>query len=106
MPNAASSRAINRSIAGASVTGASQTLFPEPTLDGGQLGGFNSVVERVVSNPSATATIWVNPTGGVAAANTEGSFPLAPLATFVLGGIVNAVNVLGVAGQPITAWER
>lgn len=102
-----SSRAISKSIAGGAVTGASQELFDDVGLRQGQLaGGFNSIIERVIANPSATATLWINPLGGVAVANGAGCLALNPLDRITLNGIVNAINVLGVAGQAITAWER
>lgn len=106
MPNAASSRLISKSLAGGAVTGASQVLFDDIGTRQGQLaGGFNSIVERFVFNPSATATLWLNLFGGVAVANGADCISLAPGAGWS-GGVVNEIRVLGVAGQAITAGER
>lgn len=99
-------RLISKSIAGASVTGASQALFDDIGTRQGQLaGGFNAIVERLIFNPSSSATIWINPFGGPAAANAADCLSIAPGQGIVLE-VVNAINVLGVAGQPITAGER
>lgn len=97
MSRGASSKARNFSIPGAGVTGANQVLFPD--------AAYNSMEERWINNPSSSATIWVNLFGGSAAANTEGSFAIPPLGAWS-GKVANAIYVLGVAGQAITAGER
>lgn len=87
----------NRSITGAAVTGASQPLFTD--------AGFGGINERWINNPSATATLWVNLFGEDAAANSAGSFQIPPGGGWS-GKITSAINVIGVAGQAITAGER
>jgi hypothetical protein len=97
MSYGASSPALSYSLAGAAVTGVSQSLFPA--------AAYNGFEERWVTNPSATATIWVNLFGGPAAANAEDNFSIPPGGGWS-GKVSNAVSVLGIAGQPITAGQR
>ncbi len=85
------------SIAGASITGSSQALFPDVTND--------ACNERFIHNPSASATLWVHPLGGAATANTAGSIGLAPGQSITLP-IAGPITVKGVTGQGITAYER
>lgn len=85
------------SLTGAQVTGASQPLFP--------LREFAEIQARFIHNPSASATIWINPVGGTAVANGPDCIGLAPLGS-IRGEWTNLTTVLGVAGQPITAFER
>lgn len=80
-----------------SMIGASQQLFPavDPT----------SIRERMISNPSSTATIYVNLSGQAAAANGSGTFALGPLGT-LFSETCNLVTAIGTAGQPVTCKER
>lgn len=105
MASPVATRLISKSLAGGAVTGASQALFDDIGTRPGQLaGGVNSIVERFIFNPSATATLWVNLFGGAAAANAADCISIPPGGSWS-GAIVNGINVLGVAGQAITAGE-
>jgi len=53
---------------------ASAVVFP---VSGGHGPGYPTIYLSI-SNASSTATLWVNPFGGNAAANTSGSFPILP----------------------------
>lgn len=85
----------DRSIA--SLSGSSQTLFPDV--------GTHGIVERYVCNPSASASLAINLSGGTAALNTAGSITLAPGACWS-GRVSNAITVIGTAGQGVTAGSR
>jgi hypothetical protein len=54
-----------------------------------------------IYNPSATATAWINTTGGTAAANAAGCFPLYAGGSYE-DRVTNAVTALIVSGQPLT----
>ena len=97
MSDGPSSKARSYSLAGGSVTGASQQLFPD--------AGYNGFEERFIMNPSAAATIWVNLFAGAAAANAADCFAIPPNGAWS-GKVANQINVIGTAGQAITAGER
>lgn len=79
------------------LTGGSDALFPAAAW-------ADEVTEVLVSNPSATNTIWIA-FDQAAAANAAGSIPLGPLqtASFLT---ISAVNVLGTAASKVTGYQR
>jgi hypothetical protein len=85
----------NRSIA--SLSGSSQQLFPDV--------GPKGVIERYVCNASTANSIAINLGGGTAALNTAGSVTLGPGGCWA-GRVSNQINVIGTAGQPVTAGSR
>lgn len=84
----------NRSI---SLSGASQQLFSDV--------GPRGVAERWVHNASAANPIAINIYGGAAALNTTGSITI-PAGQSWVGRVSSQINVIGTAGQPVTAGER
>lgn len=86
---------IDRSIA--SLSGASQQLFPAVDV--------RSIHERYVCNASTTNNVAINLSGGTAVLNSGGSLVLAPGGCWS-GRVSNAINVIGTAGQPVTAGSR
>lgn len=57
----------------------------------------------IVANPSATVSWWINPSGGTAAANTNGSFELPPGAMWTPKPAPrNAVTGIATAGTDLT----
>jgi hypothetical protein len=85
----------DRSIA--SLSGSSQQLFPDV--------GPKGVVERYVCNPSTASSLAINLSGGAAALNTAGSVTLGPGGCWS-GRVSNQINVIGTAGQGVTAGSR
>lgn len=74
------------------LTGASQTALPEDET-------------RVTVNVYniGNASVWINSTGGVAAASTEGSFELAAGAAWnPVKAPTNKITLIGTAGQFVT----
>jgi hypothetical protein len=85
----------NRSIS--SLSGSSQQLFPDV--------GPKGVIERYVCNPSTANRVAINLSGGTAALNTAGSITLGPGGCWS-GRVSNQINVIGTAGQGVTAGSR
>jgi hypothetical protein len=85
-----------RSTALAALTGGQDVVFPE--------GAYGSLQERFVYNPNAAGSIWINPFGGVAAANASGCIEIPP-GTGWSAKSTSAINALGTAGAKITAGE-
>lgn len=79
------------------LSGASEALFPAAS--------FGGIEDRVISNPNAANSVWVNLMGGTAAANGLDC-------TEVKAGITlrventNAVTVIGTAADKVTALQR
>lgn len=90
-----SSEPRDHSIANAS--GASQNLFPSVP--------YASITERFIFNPNASGDIWVNIFGDAAAANTAGSFSIAPGQGWS-GAVTGEINVVAALNADITAGER
>lgn len=76
-----------------SATGASQTL----------LDAKSDVRERFIQNIAATDW-WINPTGGTAAANTQGCVKLAS-GDVLRGPFSNRVTGIGTAASKLTVLE-
>lgn len=83
---------VDRSIA--SLSGASQSLFPDVGADG--------CVERFVHNPDPANSIAINLVGGTAALNTAGSITIEPHG-FWSGRVSGAITVIGTVGSGVTA---
>lgn len=79
------------------LSGASEQLFPEVL--------WNTISERFIFNASAGEDLWFNPFGGEAAFTTAGSIKLAPGEGWS-GAITSQINVIGTAGEPVTAGQR
>lgn len=86
---------LDRSIA--SLSGSSQQLFPDV--------GVHGITERYVCNPSAASSLAINLAGGTATLNTAGSITLPSVACWS-GRVSNQINVIGTAGQGVTAGSR
>lgn len=86
------------------LAGSSEVLFPPAP--------FGSIQERFVHNASASNPLAIRLVNdGVAAVaapaalNTAGSITI-PAGGSWVGSVCNAINVIGTAGQPVTAGER
>jgi len=79
------------------LTGVSQAVFAD--------AGYNGIEERFIANPNAANAVWVNPFGGVAAANAKGCFLLAAGGYWATKS-TGAVNVIGTASEKLTAGKR
>lgn len=80
-----------------SLSGSSQQLFPDV--------GIHGVAERYVCNSSTSNSIAINLSGGTAALNTAGSVTLQAGGCWS-GRVSNQINVIGTAGQGVTAGSR
>lgn len=70
---------------------------------------FRPQVYVEIHNPHASNTIWVNPVGGAAAANTADSGSIAPGAYLWFDGPVQpgSINIIAPAGStPYTCWYQ
>ena len=74
-----------------------------------QIAGPNpSRAGLYVFNPHGTATLWIAPTGTVAAANGAGSVAVQPLQgmLFIDQPYINGLNAVYDTGtNPVTVWE-
>lgn len=81
----------------AALAGTSEQLFPDAPS-----GSFNL---RMIVNPNAANTIWVNPLGGPAVVNGLDCIPVLANGSLTLTN-TNQVNVIGTAGDKVTAFQR
>lgn len=95
MTKSVASAFIDRSIS--ALSGSSELLFPATT--------FGSIQERIIFNPNTSNAIWINLTGGAAAANVAGSILLAAGEGITVQN-TNAISVIGAPGDDVTALER
>lgn len=86
-----------QSTALAALTGGQDIVFPD--------AGYAGAQEVFVYNPNASGSIWINPFGGVAAANASGCIELPP-GTGWSGTVTNSIIALGAAAAKITAGRN
>lgn len=83
--------------AGPTLGGASEAMFPELSE-----GSFR---ERIIYNPNATGSFWINIFGGAAAANANDCIEIPPGGGYSTHA-GNAMTIIGTAAAKITWGER